>query len=151
MKPKKSAALDLVKLCCRVLDDKKAGALTVLDVSAQSSITDYLVLATATSEPHLRAMRIELEKALDSAAVHLVGMEAPQQSGWIVIDAFDVMIHLFSAEVRERYALERLWQDAVPVPAEKLLAAPRPSPPKGKRTRTSSAKRGQRPRRQRNA
>ena len=103
MKLKTPAAMELVKLCCRVLDDKKAGELAVLDVSAQSSITDYLVLATATSEPHLRALRVELEKALDKKQVHLVGMETAQDSGWTVIDAFDVMIHLFLAQERERY------------------------------------------------
>jgi ribosome-associated protein len=123
MKLTKSPALDLVRLCCRVLDDKKAGELAVLDVSAQSSITDYLVLATATSEPHLRALRIELEKALDANHVHLVGMETAQASGWMVIDAFDVMIHLFLAEARERYGLERLWRDANEVRVAKLLSA----------------------------
>src|SRR3954471_24870813 len=123
MKSKKTAASELVKLCCQVLDDKKAGELTVLDVAAQSSITDYLVLATATSEPHLRALRVELEKALDAAKVHLVGMETSQESGWLIIDAFDVMIHLFLASTRERYGLERLWRDAVEVPVGKLLAS----------------------------
>jgi len=134
MKSDPPAAMDLVKLCCRVLDDKKAGELTVLDVSEQSSITDYLVLATATSEPHLRALRIELEKALDKHQVHLVGMETAQESGWTVIDAFDVMIHLFLAEARERYGLERLWRDSVDVPVAKLLA-PAEKPAKRRTTR----------------
>ena len=53
-------ALALARACHRVLDDKKAGDIRVLDVSAQSSITDYLIIATATSEPHLRALRKEL-------------------------------------------------------------------------------------------
>lgn len=123
MKLKKTAALELVTLCCRVLDDKKAGDITILDVSAQSSITDYLVLATATSEPHLRALRIELEKALDDAKTHLVGVETAQESGWLVIDAFDVMIHLFLGQTRERYGLERLWQDATELPLAKVLDA----------------------------
>lgn len=130
MKSKKSAALPIVKTCCQVLEDKKAGELTVLDVSAQSSITDYLVIATATSEPHLRALRIELEKALDAAGVHLVGMESAQESGWMVIDAFDVMVHLFLAEARERYALERLWRDASEVAITKVLEKPRKAPEK---------------------
>lgn len=126
MKSKKSATFELVQLCCRVLDDKKAGDLTVLDVSAQSSITDYLVLATATSEPHLRALRVELEKALDSNHVRLVGMETAQESGWLVIDAFDVMIHLFLAATRERYGLERLWRDASEIPLTKVLPPAKP-------------------------
>jgi ribosome-associated protein len=124
MKSKKTAALELAKLCCRVLDGKKADGLSVLDVSEQSSITDFLVIATATSEPHLRALRIELEKALDAGRVHLVGMESAQASGWMVIDAFDVMVHLFLAEARERYALERLWRDAKEVSVAKILANP---------------------------
>jgi len=128
MKSKKPAALPIVKTCCQVLEDKKAGEVTVLDVSAQSSITDYLIIATATSEPHLRALRIELEKALDAGGVHLVGMESAQESGWMVIDAFDVMVHLFLAEARERYALERLWRDATEVSVTKVLDKPRKAP-----------------------
>ncbi len=113
--------LKIVQTCCRALDEKKAGDLTVLDVSEQSSITDYLILATATSEPHLRALRVELEKALDADQVHLVGIEAKQESGWLVIDAFDVMVHLFLSEKRELYGLERLWRDATEVSKAKFL------------------------------
>jgi ribosome-associated protein len=138
MKLKKTAPLDLVRMCCRVLDDKKAGEITILDVSAQSSITDYLVLGTATSEPHLRALRIELEKALDGAKVHLVGVETAQESGWLVIDAFDVMIHLFLGETRERYGLERLWRDAAEIPLAKMLES---SAGKPSRTTTPVGKR----------
>jgi ribosome-associated protein len=124
MKLKKTAALEVVKLVCRVLDDKKAEAITVLDVGAQSSITDYLVIATATSEPHLRALRVELEKVLDTAKVRLVGMETAQESGWLVLDTFDVMIHLFLSETRERYGLERLWRDATEISLQKVLETP---------------------------
>jgi ribosome-associated protein len=132
MKSKKTAALATVQLCCRALEEKKAGEVTVLDVSAQSSITDYLVIATATSSPHLRALRVELEKALDGAGVHLVGMDTVQESGWMVIDAFDVMVHLFLADARARYGLERLWRDADPVAAAKLGAKPKKAAAKPK-------------------
>lgn len=135
MKSKKSATLDLVQLCCRVLDDKKAAEITVLDVAATSSITDYLIVATATSEPHLRALRVELEKAIDAQGVRLVGMETAQESGWLVIDAFDVMVHLFLADTRERYGLERLWRDAVEVSVTKLL-----KPEKASRAPRAAAK-----------
>ena len=67
MKEKSVSALELVKLCCRALEEKKAVDLRVLDVSEQSSITDYLVIATGSSEPHLRALRVELEKAIDAS------------------------------------------------------------------------------------
>jgi ribosome-associated protein len=123
---KPTAAIKLAQLCCRALDEKKAEDLRVLDVSAQSSITDCLVLATATSETHIRALRIELEKALDGAQVQILGVESAQESGWTVVDAFDVMVHIFTRETRARFALENLWKDADEVPTSKLLAAPKP-------------------------
>ena len=128
MKSKKQATLELVKLCCRALDEKKAGDLRVLDVSAQSSITDYLVIATATSEPHLRALRVELEKVIDASKTRIVGVETAQESGWTVIDLFDLMVHLFSAERRAQYGLENLWKDATEVSIAKLLAVAKPKP-----------------------
>ena len=104
------------------LDEKKAEDLKVLDVRAQSSLTDYLVLATGTSGPHLRALRTELEKALDGAKVSIVGVESTEGSGWTVFDAFEVMVHLFTAETRAKYRLELLWKDAVDVPIDRLIA-----------------------------
>jgi ribosome-associated protein len=121
--PKKSPSKSrlLLTRLVRALDDKKAEDLQVLDVRAQSSITDYLVLATGTSEPHLRALRVELEKVLDSAEARIVGVESRPGSGWTVFDAFDIMVHLFTAENRERYRLDLLWRDAIDIPAAGLL------------------------------
>ena len=130
--------LELVKLCARALDDKKAGDLRVLDVREQSSITDYLVLATGTSEPHLRALRIELEKVIDASGTRILGMDAVQESGWMVVDAFDVMVHVFTPENRKKYKLESLWKDAVEVSVAKLLAVPVPPKPPRKRAATKA-------------
>lgn len=139
MKGTSLSPLELVKLCCRALDEKKAADLRVLDVSEQSSITDYLVVATGTSEPHLRALRVELEKAIDASQTRIVGMEAVQDSGWFVVDAFDVMIHIFAPDTRARYGLENLWKDAVEVSVPKLLAARKPR--KSAKKATSGARR----------
>ena len=125
MKGKTLPPLELAKLCCRALEEKKAIDLRLLDVSEQSSITDFLVLATGNSEPHLRALRVELEKAIDASKTHIVGMEVAQDSGWIVVDAFDVMVHIFNPDTREKYGLENLWKDAVEVSVAELLAAPK--------------------------
>ena len=113
--------LKLLKLVVQTLDDKKAEDLQVLDVRAQSSITDFLVLATGTSEPHLRALRIELEKALDGARVPIIGVDNTQGSGWTVFDAFEIMVHLFTTENRAKYRLELLWKDAEEIPVAALL------------------------------
>jgi len=122
MKPTEAQSLDLVRRCCRALDNKKAGDLRVLDVRQLSTITDYLVIGTATSEPHVRALRTELEKALDSVKTHIVGFETARESGWAVMDAFDVMVHIFTPEKRERYRLENLWRDARDVSLKEVLA-----------------------------
>lgn len=129
MKPKQAESLKLVRLCVRALDEKKAGDLRVIDVAGCSSITDYLVIATATSEPHVRALRVELEKALDGAKAHIVGCDTSQESGWVVMDAFDVMVHVFTPETRARYSLESLWKDGQEMDAQSLLSD---GPPKKK-------------------
>jgi ribosome-associated protein len=145
MKPTEENSLDLVRLCCRALDEKKAGDLRILDVRKLSSITDYLVIGTATSEPHVRALRVELEKALDSSKAHIVGFETARESGWVVMDAFDVMVHIFTPEKRDRYRLESLWRDGTEIPLKELLSPKkRPSKkaakPKGKAVRKPSGK-----------
>ena len=121
-KAPKSKSYLLAKVCVLALDEKKAGDLKVLDVSEQSSITNFLVLANATSEPHLRALRVEIEKALDAEKTHIVGTETAEESGWTVVDAFDVMIHLFTPERRKVYGLDKLWKDAVNIPISEFLA-----------------------------
>ena len=103
----------LLRTLVSALEDKKADQLKVLHVSGVSNITDYLVLATGNSEPHLRALRIESEKVLDAAKIKIAGMEQGGfNSGWTVVDAYQVMVHLFTPEQRQNYALDKLWKDA---------------------------------------
>jgi len=118
---KADPTLQLLKAVVQALDAKKAEALQVLHVGRQSSITDYLVLATATSEPHLRALRVELEKVLDSHRARILGTDGHQGSGWTVVDAFELMVHLFTSENRDKYRMELLWRDAEEVAVSKLL------------------------------
>jgi ribosome-associated protein len=114
-------SLELVRLAVAALEEKKAGQLRVIDVTGLSSITNYLVIATATSEPHVRALRVELEKALDSVKTHIVGVDTASESGWAVMDAFDVMVHIFTPEARAKYRLEHLWRDGDVIPVERIL------------------------------
>ena len=111
----------LLALICKALDEKKAEDLRVLDVSKQSSITDFLILATGNSEPHLRALRVELEKVIDATGTKILGMDKGLESGWLVVDAFDIMIHVFTPENRKKYALENLWKDAEEISVEALV------------------------------
>jgi ribosome-associated protein len=115
---------DLLRQVALALDAKQAGDLQVLHVSAQSTITDYLVIATGTSEPHLRALRVELEKVFDAAGAPIAGTDGGPGTGWTVFDGYQIMVHLFTPEPRERYALDRLWKDAVAVDVASLIKPP---------------------------
>jgi ribosome-associated protein len=132
LKSDKAKTLELVRQCYLALEEKKAGSIRVIDVSGLSSITDYLVIATATSEPHVRALRVEMEKVLDAAKTHIVGVDTSTESGWAVMDAFDVMIHIFTPATRARYRLEHLWKHGAEIPFGKLLEE-KPAPAKEKR------------------
>ena len=103
---------EVVTQCLAALDEKKAGELQVLDVRGKSSVTDFFIIATATSEPHLRALRVALEKELAGTDTRILHREASAESGWCVVDAFDVIIHLFLAEKRAAYDIEGLWAKA---------------------------------------
>lgn len=121
--------LTLLNEVVRALDDKKAADLRVLRVSAQSTITDYLVVATGTSEPHLRALRVELERVLDARKARIAGMDSGEPgSGWTVVDAYQIMIHLFVREKRDEYRLENLWKDAQELPVANILNPDLPLP-----------------------
>jgi ribosome-associated protein len=113
----------LVAALCRAFSDKKGEDVRVLDVAELSSITDYLVVATGNSETHLRALRIEADRVLKEFGTQIIGRDTQLESGWTVVDAFDVMVHLFTGEKRDHYRLEHLWRDADEVPLEALLAA----------------------------
>ena len=110
----------LLGLLVAALEAKKAEELRVLHVGKLSSITDFLVLATGTSEPHLRALRIEVERVFDDEKTRILGVETIRGSGWTVVDAFDVMVHLFTPENRGKYRMESLWKDAEEMPLASL-------------------------------
>lgn len=113
--------LATLKLCCRALDDKKAEAIKVLEVGEVSSITDYLIIASGTSAPHLRALTQEVAQVLKDNDVHVIGKDVTNESGWNVVDAFDIVVHLFLPETRDYFRLDSLWKDATEISLERLL------------------------------
>jgi ribosome-associated protein len=104
--------LEEIRCAVNAIEDKKGEHIKILDVRGKSSITDYLVLATATSEPHVKALKVSLDAALKEAGVQLIGEDREVGSGWLVVDAFDFMVHLQTEEMREYYSLDLLWRDA---------------------------------------
>jgi len=85
-----------------------------------SSVTDYFVIASGTSEPHLRAIVEEITgKLRDENGVRPRAVDGTVHGAWVVLDFFDVIVHVMRHDVRERYDLEGLWGDAAPVKAKK--------------------------------
>jgi ribosome-associated protein len=106
-------------------DNKKGENIVILDVRKVSSITDYFVLVTGTSEPHLRAIVDEVtEKLRDDFELKPRAMDGSLQTSWVVLDYFDVIVHVMRGDVREHYDLEGLWGD-VPRVRTRKKASPR--------------------------
>lgn len=102
--------------------DKKATDVVVLNVAKLTSVADYLVLGSAESERQTRAIADHVDGILSSSGSAPLSMEGTASSPWVLIDFGDVVAHIFRHDVREHYALERLWADAkrVRVPYEPI-------------------------------
>ncbi len=107
-------------LSCNSLLDKKAEDLKLLYFGEKSPLTDCFVIATGTSDPHLKALRDNLEKALKENSVQTLSRERFKPGGWLILDAIDFVVHLFSKDQRENYALEHLWKDASEISLSEL-------------------------------
>jgi len=103
----------LALLCREYADNRKAEDIVVLDVRELSSVTDYFVIASGTSEPHLRAIVEEITgKLRDEYDIRPIRTDGSMQAAWVALDFFDVIVHVMRADARERYDLEGLWGDA---------------------------------------
>ena len=115
--PKKTtsglSSLDLALQCAWSAQDKKALDPIILDLRNISTITDYLVICSAQSEPQIKAIANGVEKTLkEEFNRHPLAVDGFPTSQWIVIDYGDVMFHIFHEQKRGVYALEDLWSDA---------------------------------------
>ena len=110
----------LAQLCRDFAENRKAENIVILDVRDLSSVTDYFVIASGTSEPHLRAIVDEITDELrDQHGLRPLRKDGSTQGAWVVLDFFDVIVHVMRQDVRERYDLESLWGDAARVKPKK--------------------------------
>ncbi len=77
-----------------------------------SGVTDFFVIVTAANSPHIKALADDLERHLKKEGVKAHRHAGTPESQWMVADYFDVVVHLFTQDLRDRYSLERLWNDA---------------------------------------
>ena len=99
------------------LEDDKAIDTAVVDLEGKTTIADYMVVASGTSQRHIGSMADKLMARLKAAGITDLAAEGLAESGWVLIDAGDVIVHLFRAETRSFYDIERLWSVA---PSEHL-------------------------------
>jgi ribosome-associated protein len=92
--------------------DRKAGDVVVLDLRPAEGFTDYFVIATGHNVRQLMAIADAVRDALAERGVKPAHVEGGDKAGWILLDYFDFIIHIFSPEARSFYALERLWGNA---------------------------------------
>ena len=104
-----------VKLVVQALKDKKAVDVKTYDVRGVSGLCDAFVVATGTAAPHLKGLVAGVQQAMRTAGESSFRLSGDPESGWIVVDYVDVVVHVFSPEARAYYALERLWDGAKPI------------------------------------
>ena len=99
----------LLQIVKDVLEEHKGENISILDVEGKTSITDYMVVVTSTSERHAKALsNYVLEKVKKQGFVPL-GVEGQQGSDWVLLDLGDIILHVMTAKARDFYQLEKLW------------------------------------------
>ena len=100
---------ELLAIVISELDERKAENVTTIDVIGKTSFTDYMVIATGTSDRHIKALCNYVAMALKDKGVVPKGIEGAQGSEWVLMDLGDVILHVMTAQTREFYQLEKLW------------------------------------------
>ncbi|WP_159716669.1 ribosome silencing factor [Geminicoccus flavidas] len=108
------AATDLLDFITKSLDDDKAVDPVVVDLAGKTSIADWMVVASGTSQRHISSMAEKLLQSLKDHGYKNVSGEGLGASDWVLIDAGDVIVHLFKPETRSFYDIEKLWSVEAP-------------------------------------
>ena len=103
---------ELVKLTISALEDVKAQDIQVIDVREKHSLTDYMIIATGTSNRQINAMLEKVREAVKKQGAQPLGEEGKGDSDWVLLDLNDVIVHMMTAAARQFYDLERLWVGA---------------------------------------
>jgi len=107
----KDRSQKVISLILSELEDNKAEAITKIDLAGKSDIADAMVIASGRSQRHVGAIADKIQRCLKEAGLGHVKVEGLPACDWVLIDAQDVVVHLFRPEVREFYKLERIWSE----------------------------------------
>ena len=98
----------------KILDSNKAQNITTIDLKNKSYIADYMIVASGTSSRHLQSLSENLVTELKKLGLNNCRMEGKDSSDWKLVDAYDVIVHIFHPEKREFYNLEKMWSEEIP-------------------------------------
>lgn len=136
-----TASTELTALCARTLDNLKAENIIALDLrNVDSSPADYFVICSANSETHARALTDALARVTVSVGERRPRTEGRDTGEWVLLDYFDVVVHIFRTTAREYYKLEKLWGDAPALDLKQLIEKPKAAKPKAEAAKTPSTK-----------
>lgn len=100
---------ELCSLVSNTVDELKGTDIVVLDLRERCSFTDYMIIATGTSDRHTKAVVSKVSEKVKGAGLRPQGIEDSRDGGWVLLDLGDVLLHLMKADVRAFYNLEKLW------------------------------------------
>ena len=106
--------LEIKKSIEKILDDNKAKNITAINLKNKSYIADYMIIASGTSSRHLQALSEILVTELKKIGLNNCRIEGRESSDWKLVDAIDIIIHIFHPEKREFYDLEKMWSEEIP-------------------------------------
>lgn len=99
---------DLLNIIQKTLDDNKAKDIVIIDLKGKTSIANFMVIASGTSNRHVASLADKLKTTLKQNGIK-ASSEGEEKANWVLIDAFDVIVHIFCPEVRDFYNLEKMW------------------------------------------
>ena len=97
-----------------ILDNNKAKNIVSIDLKKKSYIADYMIIASGTSSRHLQSLSENLVFELKKIGIYNCRMEGKESKDWKLVDAIDIIIHIFHPEKREFYDLEKMWSEKIP-------------------------------------
>ena len=100
---------DITKNIHKVLSDNKARDIIKISLEKKSSIADFMIICSGTSNRHVISLSNYLVEALKKENLNTLNVEGKRNGDWVLVDAGDIIIHLFRSEVREYYGLEKMW------------------------------------------
>ena len=114
---------EMALTAARALDEKKGVSISAVEITDLTSLADYFVFATGSSNTQINALCGAVEKAMDEKGVPVLRREGYRDGTWVLLDYGDIVVHVFSKEAREFYSLERLWHDGKPLDLTGVLTA----------------------------